>query len=404
MSSVHFSPVQYPIEYFGTPDERRKSRRIISYVASETAAYKPSILESVPKIDMALFEKLTPDIENHFERKLQLYLLQLLAVYKTDLVLGDKKVDLQIGQGKNGKRKKDSYAACHAGTTPSLVCKKKKEKMEVVFGQGTILNDISNETTFLPLEVNRVDSRLDLHHRKLECEIALRGKAVWILNLVAKKDSKVDPRIGLGAFISYACQLMATAKKVDDQIERHLILDCYSRVAKIYEKEVIFKDNGLKMLCRRLRWQEDIGHDFYRNVQQEIFASYFKIGENPIEMGMLSQLPVNVPKQIVVEEKKEEALPKLSGLTLDYQLLLERSEKINGLIKKYFAEMPENIIAKDRLSFKKLKTSVTAKKSVDWSESMWEIYRESLKLIRASYPVIEPQKMSEILTRVVRQS
>lgn len=385
----------YSLSQLGNLTPCGGNREYPSYASNKTASYVPSQLlkagsyreptdkvQVFPTVDLALLESLEPAIKDHFERRLQLMAQQMLLVYKTGRQYEAEKAHCQVGKGKSG------YAAAHNSTLPNLLCTQDEEKC--FFGKGTPLYYPWNETTALPTLVNKMDTRLDLHHKKINAGKALRKVSVEVLNQLAATESAATPQQGLKAFVQNTASILDSAKQKTSVEMEKLVLGYYHNVAQSYAG-LLDDDKTFKKLCLVPEWTQ-LNEEFFQDLQLYMYKTLLVPEDSSaLATKLFTRRVVQIPTVV------------LAGKAAKYATSCQSVEAIRACAAKYLKETDSKIVQIDLELLKKLGNSRSVV-NLGLSPLLKALYDEVLTSIRTALRTREPQNMGSILTWLVGHS
>jgi len=235
----------------------------------------------------AVAEKYREEYEQHFERRVQLFFLQLLSVWKTPYHFEWEEANDQYGKGKNhrildetGRRVVFKTEAAHSSTLPCLMAYPREDwerylKGEVQKPQGFVYLKHGhsytqhNATIELPRFFNRADILIDGTH----ADSRLRNKAIKVINAVA--EGRYGVRVGMQRFMRLLEGAIDKGMEVGDADDRYVALErhseCLSELIEDMDADPGFFDRLLGV---------KIGdHEKEKVLRDVVFASSFRLIE-----------------------------------------------------------------------------------------------------------------------------
>jgi hypothetical protein len=186
-----------------------------------------------------------PLIEDHVERRIQLFFQQSILCYNTPFIYDANGAEDQIGQGQSIKTGKTTHKtqAAHSSTFPCLyACLKKGNgegdpKTRFVFLKHSSAYRQHNATVELPIYVNQTDTALD----GKTYEGKLRTRSLTLLNRCAK--GTLNPVKATRIFLSILKEETASlAKKYEETDPRRQVAKIYETQAKEIQRDVQSSD------------------------------------------------------------------------------------------------------------------------------------------------------------------
>lgn len=269
--------INFTIGPYATPEDMLRDRHIIPYSSNKTASYVSNlflgyglaalikkekldaqfcplpveIIQAKPQVtDLSMNKIITlikKDIKNHIEVRLQLFLLQIVAVYQSKITL--KKFHTQDQAGDKIKVVGNwlEPTEAHAGTLPNLIGVTEDEESASyltdninvsprIFAKGTSYYHQANITHKLPRLVNEVDSDIDFRTTELEqMTSSFRDHSIKILNL-SSQDNQMTPQI---AFRNFLLRLHGKIRNLYylNGIEKQTVLIYYNKVVESYLRQ-----------------------------------------------------------------------------------------------------------------------------------------------------------------------
>ncbi len=218
-------------------------------------------------------------IEAHLDRRIQLFFMQLISVYKTPYHFEWIEANDEYGKGStvklkcDGKEETFKTEAAHSSTLPCIMAYPKKawddgkEPEGFVYLKHGHAYAQQNGTMELIRCVNRADILIDGTHS----DSRLRNEAIKVVNAVA--EGKYGPRAGMEKFVElleeYIEKGIANQKKEDD---RTLALKCY--LDRVREVSVsMAEDEGYFDQLLGVK----IGHEREDVLRKEVYQKRFKL-------------------------------------------------------------------------------------------------------------------------------
>lgn len=404
------------IPFLGTPSPDQSKREVISYSSNRAPAYIPSILmdrmKRLPAVDLPLLQKLKEDIRNHVETRIQLIWTWFLLAHNSQLEFQHHSTLRQVGKGKG------AYAAAHSSTLPCLGVQEGFQTL--VFVGGSYFDDTQNATVFLPADVNKMDSRLDCHHNKLNTHAALRERTIEILNQVSQ--GAKSPDAAMQKFLKVFAFLIQKAEQAVAVIHRRhqkYILKEYAHVVTSYQKK--WKDRMICKLCFRPK-DLTVNADFFDDVQQEMYKSLAdSMAGGGLQLGASArivaasvarrvkpfQLPILQGEALIfVQKNRKRVAEKVSTIELGL-----KSRKYHKVCCQSVAVMQQAFLClsmkpamfkRDLDQLSQIRFSATIDR-FPLTEPILQLRSLCLSQIRAQFAVQEPQKMGITLMHVLHE-
>lgn len=365
-----------------------------SYIPS--SLFKPDGILSIPVEELAISPLVTPellkslsaDLKNHMEGRVQLFLQQMLLVYKTKLCF-DKyiKADLQVGQvSDNGP----NYVGAHSGTLPTLrLAQDVPSDHSVSFAKDTFFYNSWNTTIYLPLLANQIDSKID--------GSGFRLLSFDILNQVAL--GEMSPKQGLQNFLE---ALISTLESIGSQgVEEQIILEKYTKVAKRYLEKT--ETNGFIQRFCLLPKDSLVNEAFYSTVQQEMHRELRfdceRLAPTVIE-------DVELPETVDLREIRElfaSKIREISKTMQSYTKLCLNADAVRIAMKRYFIYLNSLPLSQkneetDRILQIKSRKTI---ENVRLSFPAMRVYLAAIEAIKSQ--TSDPQNMHVILLNLMAQ-
>jgi hypothetical protein len=369
-------------------------------------------------VTLDLIESMKSDIEDHAERRIQLFLQQLLLVYKTGIQFEKYRAYLQVGSG--NATKGYEYAAAHNATLPSLLCSRAGES--VLFAKNTPLAIEWNETALLPTHANQVDSRLDLHHGKLGVNRALRDISIRILNRTAQVTGGITPKEGLQEFLLSFDQLVGCARTGFTVPAKQRVLDFYQNPIRSY---IQFLQGGDQVLARLCHLPDGAGFtdELYQDLQLYMYKKLLVPDDVTVLAGRLFSrrviapalpspqiiAPLPLSPQIIAPPAPPlaaaVALAPLQGRAGKYAASCQNVAAIRALAAQYLQNTAATVITSDKALLPRIGKSREVS-ALGLSPGLKALYDAILQHIRTtSHPTVqEPQNMGSIVTWILDQN
>lgn len=241
-----------------------------------------------PMVTLDLVYALADDIMNQFESRVISFWRQLLLVHRTGIqFLFCDRADLQVGIPGGSMMPdsaKNAFECAHTATLPALRAQSTLPGFVIAFGQFSTFHYLDNATTWLPSEVNQVDSALDRYAR---CEyIPLRQAATQILNWVS--NGCMTPKLGLIWFISYARVHLLAMLGEERDAKKNYIINYYGLVVDKFQ--AFLNEEGFIQKFSSCALPDD---DLYAVIQKgmhDLFISEMAPKRPCIDPGLLNEL------------------------------------------------------------------------------------------------------------------
>ncbi|MFZ4772596.1 MAG: hypothetical protein ACOYK9_01215 [Chlamydiia bacterium] len=288
---------------------------IPKYLLDPAKAVRLPVEEIVtkPLVTVELLKNLAPDLQNHTENRIQLFIQQMFLVYKTKIRFDlYTQANLQVGQVPSKVRGVSTYVGAHSATLPTLRLDHSEiDDTSVSFARDTSLYHGWNTTIYLPEVVNQVDSAID---KSTHCGGSFRKIATDILNKISF--GELTPKEGLDQFLITLIQVLDSVKA--DTRERTFILGEYKKIARQYYHHA----NNDRFFQKLFIHSEDelVDEPFYMAVQAELHNQLTE------ELDDLRPQDVDVP-----------ALPATTDLTPIRNIIIDKisSATSGDTAKKY---------------------------------------------------------------------
>lgn len=334
-----------------------------------------------PPINPQLIVELKEDLKNHVEGRIQLFLQQMLFIYKRQLSLEVyKRADLQIGQIPSKGVQEPPYVAAHSSTLPILrLAQSESGDTFTSLAHNTSFYYAWNTTVYLPLLANQIDSVIDG---------SLRDPATAILNQVSL--GKCSPEKGLSVFLTLLLRNIESQKKSSYCPEQEILLSTYSQVVDNYLTNATNGYPLLQKLCLR-PIEEQIDDSFYRTVQAAI-DNQFKAESSSPETVILPRLEEGIDVKQIQEmiARKKLAFPN-SVRAREYIKYCTTVDKVRGCAMAYLNHLhnqpPER--REEELNY------------ILQSHAARSLYENTRKAIKEAYPISEPKNMNLILPGIL---
>jgi|GEM_PF-2378103 len=229
--------------------------------------------------------------EQHFERRVQLFFLQLISIWKTPYHFEWEEANDQYGKGKDhrlldeaGRRVLMKTEGAHSSTLPCLVAYPRGDwdryqRGEIQKPQGFVYlkhghsYSQHNATIELPRFFNRADILIDGTHT----DSRLRNEAIKVINAAA--EGRYGVRVGMQRFMGLLEGAIDKGMEVGDADDRYVALERYSECLSELQEEME-ADAGF---FDRLLGVTIGDHEKEAVLRDVVFASRFKLIQD-IEM------------------------------------------------------------------------------------------------------------------------
>ncbi|NGX33850.1 MAG: hypothetical protein K1060chlam1_00192 [Candidatus Anoxychlamydiales bacterium] len=239
------------------------------------------IYEDINKV----IEEYRERIEQHLDRRIQLFFMQLICTWKTPYHFEWVEANDQYGKGCNNKLKKGKdqttifeTVAAHSSTLPCLIAypieaweryeREEENKPEgfvyLKYGHSYLQH---NGTLELALCFNQADSLIDGTHNNSR----LRNEALKIVNAVAK--GEYGPKEGMKHFIRQLEIFIERGEKLQPSVSRLHALHCYSQRLREVKREMI-EDDGYFDQLLGVKVAEHMQEDILRKI---VYQKRFKL-------------------------------------------------------------------------------------------------------------------------------
>ncbi|MDN3505878.1 MAG: hypothetical protein P0S96_01460 [Simkaniaceae bacterium] len=239
---------------------------------------KGVVTDGLPASDAkAIADVYCGECEQHFERRVQLFFLQLLSVWKTPYHFEWQEANDQYGKGKDhrilddaGRRVVFKTEAAHSSTFPCLVAYPRgvhpRPQGFVYLKHGHSYTQ-HNATIELPRFFNRADILIDGTHT----DSRLRNEAIKVINAVA--EGQYGVREGMKRYMGLLDAAIDKGMEVGDADDRYVALERYSEwVTELMED--MEEDSGFFDRLLGVKIGDPEKEAVLRDV---VFASRFKL-------------------------------------------------------------------------------------------------------------------------------
>jgi hypothetical protein len=381
-----------------------------------------------PSITYSLLKtKLSSDIRNHFETRLELAFQQMLLVYKTLITMqfNDHAYN-QIGNGKiDPHNTRANYQAAHSSTIPALVNAILNDPDHwIVFAYGTYFYKNWNSTIYLPDIVNQMDSKLDRYIKDKRTGDTFREFFTKELNKVAS--GILTPEKALLEFCVKVINLLNPVIKELSQQKKSLndteeltveqkdnlesvkeklfVLNAYKKVAQSYKRNI--HDNPSSFI-RHLFYDyknngQGVNDIVYLEVQNQMHKQIKEEMQthlvNPEERENFSHYVLQEFINPILRTYKIENFKKTAN---SYKNALSCDEKVRIEALKFFRSIPDgNTLNATMQKLKGIITNKTANKA-HLPEAILPFYQASLEKIRSLKGSVNIRKLGPILCNVL---
>lgn len=340
-----------------------------------------------PPVTPELLTNLSGDLKNHLENRVQLFLQQMLLVYKTKLHFDlYTRADLQVGKIPSKQKDEPMYVAAHSGTLPTLRFVR-SNGASVSFAKDTSFYNGWNTTVYLPEVANQADSAID---RLVLNNATLRSTATKIFNEVSA--GTLCPKDGLRNFLSALIGVLAAVQNGTNLEQRKTILENYSGIAKNYYDNI---DNGyplLQKLCLR-PITAVVDDSFYMSVQADMHKQLkSELQRLQPEAANMPQLPADLNVSLLQKEIVDK-VPKInSRAAQEYIQLCIRADRVRAAALQYF-------ISLHRLTPARRTEDLNSILTMNLSEAALPLYNAAIEVIRSQ--VESPRNMPYILLSIM---
>lgn len=376
-------PLSLTKGYLGPYIPKGMDRVVVPYGSNRAAAYVPPLFqgnqERCPPITEKLIVALRDDLQNHFEYRIQVFLQQLLLVYKTGLTFDFyAKADFQVGEG--ASKEKAHYVAAHSSTLPTLRLTPTEGK-SLSFGRDTFFYNTWNATVYLPEVANQIDSAID-RSTGTDKGCSIREFATDLLNEVSRGKA---PAEGLTEFLRTVLRTVRSLRE-NEKNERRLVLDQYLEIGNHYWGKLT-KEFLIQQLCfqdTKIR----VNEQFYQTVQAPMHRLLAKELIAPVSIPSL--LPLKKIDWILIRNKLWETALLLEGRAVQYKNLCLLSDKVKAASFQWLSSFSSEE------ALKKINGLISSS-----SLEGVEIYKEVRKEIAEKCKVSSPKNLPAIIVHLL---
>lgn len=375
-NSVSFTPL--PLLEFAPAllwhgDHQASAKLNYAEKVERITQYKPVTLE--------LIEKLSSDIKDHFETRLQNDFALFVQVYKTNIVYREHQTQHQVGQAAGSNA---TYAGAHECTFPNLACchNAAADDTEHMFAYESESYMNRNATAIVPTPVNKVDTAM---------EATMRRQGIRILNELSNPETALTPKEAFKTYLeSMRLQLERQDKETDDPITHKIIQD-YLSVIRAYIKFINNQD--LDNMVHKMTYSYDkqpcVDGQFYKNVQSTMNE---KLSLEMDEAEIKYMRAMNDETDIV-------------GVQKDYIKHCLQSLEVQTLVRDYFQTTSQEVWVSDKKKAHDPKLSVSKVGTVGFSEKMRRVFDTCIQAIRSfgTKSWIVPKKLNVIFPRILKE-
>ena len=348
------------------------------------------------RVTPMLLRHLSADLQNHLETRIQLFLYQMLLVYKTGLSFAFyKQAELQIGAVPSKPSDESTYVGAHSGTIPTLrLAKEGFSNTSVSVAQNTSFYYGWNTTVYLPEIANQLDSSVDRTGH-----IPLRHAAIDILNDVSAGD--LNPKEGLWHFLVNLMAVINIIKREIDSEEKLIILNNYSHVVDNYYENLEIGYPFIQRLCLR-PLKEELDERFFMGVQAEMHTQLgSELQALEPQAAIMPQMPANIDLSLLQAEVSAKLPSLISTSAKEYITLCAVSDTVRAAAMRYFSSLHSLTPAErsaDLGRILNIKKPATIEQ-VGLSDAAHQLYEAALEVTRAQKK--EPNSMPLILLSVL---
>ena len=239
-----------------------KSRRKIAYWTEVSPAYIPAPLWELTRdeiyakkqlhskvttyvickeITLDLVSQLSPDVQNHVELRLQLFLGSCLLLYKTGLRIILDKARLQIGKFSPleyaSEKRLSPFASAHSSPLPGLFCIDPVSSQKFELAKGSYFEAWQNSTVLVPTFINNpIDTTFDRGTTKLGHAQSLESASVEILNGIASTETRDTPSDAMVNYIKAGIIRLEAMRRVFTAPLEQMAIRDYLVVFESYKK------------------------------------------------------------------------------------------------------------------------------------------------------------------------
>lgn len=314
--SILLFPSDLADHYCGplVPADEKLSRITTKFSQNKTCSYVPlELLEKVenfrrvdvekimrrPICKVDLIESLTTEICDQFETRCQIFLLQLVFLHNTKLELSPcYSADAQHGGSGSytlvapDAQNKKACESAHPATISCFRIKTSNPEFDIAFGQGSSFHIMANTTTWLPIDLNKLDTTFDNDNY---LENSFRHKCFKILSCCAQ--GSLDPHEGLIAFLDGAFAILEIIKEKTvinpspSSDIRIKIANLYQSVIDLYYFRTDAEIGFTQEMCGLHNYAAIDDNDVFRQAQYEMHQNFV------VEMEALRKLQAPLPTQ-----------------------------------------------------------------------------------------------------------
>jgi hypothetical protein len=361
------------------------------------------------KVDLSLLKKIRKDIKNHVEYRIQIFLQQLILVFKTKLVFDFCNSAIkQIGStvcDEANKNEEGDYAAAHGSTLPCLrILNEEDDDNSTIFGLGSSFERDWNATVFLPKVVNDIDSDFDKFYRKCNKEKCFRKISTEILNEVSS--GKKTPKEGLKLFLENGLEYVGELLGKEEDEEKEYVLKIYKKMMEDYQEALGDEGDFFKTLCLRVdprSTEEELTEDECLLKTQKKMHAVFKreMEENrpeEVELDLDGKDPTAYADK--VEELCEDI--ELSKSQKKYKEIALLDKKVRTFAIQYLADISSSEeLESDFQQLLKFKTIKTIDKH-PLPDGILKIHDAVLEKISRDCSVKSPRSMNLIIVGIIQ--